>query len=82
MPRIALALLCLAVWSVAPALGIGVETIRKHPEGTDVALVFVHGLAGGPCSSFESLAFARAGEPVYQCRFYEPRPRPPAGRSR
>jgi pimeloyl-ACP methyl ester carboxylesterase len=80
MPRIAFLLFCLIVLSAGPALGIGVEPIRLHPQGADVALVFVHGLAGGPCSSFESAtALSNPGERTYECQS-EPRPRPTPGK--
>jgi pimeloyl-ACP methyl ester carboxylesterase len=76
MPRIVLFLICLVVLRAGPASGIGVEAIRQNPAGADVAVVFVHGLAGGPCSSFESATeLTKAGERTYECKS-EPGPRP------
>jgi pimeloyl-ACP methyl ester carboxylesterase len=73
MPRIGFLLFLLLLNSIGPAAAIGVETIRKHPQGSDVALVFVHGLGGGPCSSFESdIANANADDRIFECPRYEP----------
>jgi pimeloyl-ACP methyl ester carboxylesterase len=73
MPRISVLLLLFVLASAGPAAAIGVETLRKHPQGSDVALVFVHGLGGGPCSSFESdVANATADDRPFGCPRYEP----------
>lgn len=73
MPRIGFLVFLLLLTSMGSAAAIGVETIRKHPEGSDVALVFVHGLGGGPCSTFESkVANADADERTFECPHYEP----------
>jgi pimeloyl-ACP methyl ester carboxylesterase len=73
MPRIGLLVFLLLLSSICPAAAIGVETIRKHPQGSDVALVFVHGLGGGPCSSFESdVANANDDDRTFECPRYEP----------
>lgn len=47
MSRVTVLLFCAMVWLAGPAAAIGVETLRRHPEGADVALVFVHGLGAG-----------------------------------
>jgi pimeloyl-ACP methyl ester carboxylesterase len=73
MPRIGFLVLLHLLASIGSAAAIGVETIRKHSQGSDVALVFVHGLGGGPCSTFESnVANADAGERTFGCPRYEP----------
>ena len=76
MPRLIGVLVAFGLVLAGEALAIGVETLRIHPKGTDVALVFIHGLGGGPCSSFES-EHARVvdGEKIYDCSVYEPRER-------
>lgn len=81
MPRIVI-WLCVLWWLAGPVAAIGVETLRRHPDGTDVALVFVHGLGGGPCSSFESgSAVAKEKERIFACPEQEPRPAPASGRA-
>ncbi len=73
MPRIGFLVFLLLLASIDSAAAIGVETIRKHSQGSDAALVFVHGLGGGPCSTFESnVASADAAERTFECQRYEP----------
>ena len=83
MSRIGLAtFFCILALPANAAMAFGVEAIRKHPEGTDTALVFVHGLGGGPCSSFENRTAAiKSDDRTFDCPRYEARKSLPGGQA-